>query len=550
MTQFGKTGMTDTNTNALLLADDQPHSLDIKKEYSTILVVDDEEGILEITQEYFERKGYEVYTANNGIEAIKIIQTVKIGCCFTDINMPEMDGLELAEHIREIDNTLPVIIMTGYPSLDNTIRTLKNGVVDYLIKPVNLEQMEVSLRRIMRERGLFVENLILREEVERRERLRILNERLEGLNQRFRSVNKELLSRVDELNILNRIMEDFSSSDSTDGIFNKVVSLGMEIVRADKVDFYIHAGDTSAFVPIATTDLDDSLSEGLSSELSSFFLDVIEDDKPCLISKNCGIAALTSNIESFMVVPIKIREKPFGVVSASIMVQKNDIGSTKHFSDKDIYYMSFLIQKAAAAIENIALYENIYNNLFSTLYAFVAALEVRDSYTRQHSTRVASVAHNIGKVMDCSEDELSVISVAGQLHDIGKIGIRDEILLKPGRLEPYEFEKIKEHPAIGADIVGKLGLWDREQDIIRHHHEYFDGRGYPDGLKEYQIPKLARILSVADAFDAMSSDRAYRKKMEKEKVVSIIKNGAGTQFDPEVVEAFLTIVDDVWPHDS
>jgi len=497
---------------------------------NTILIVDDEEGILEITEEYFERRGYEVYTASNGIEAVQIIKSVKIGCCFTDINMPEMDGLELAERIRQIDNTLPVIVMTGYPSLENTIRTLKNGVVDYLVKPVNLEHMELSLRRIMRERGLFVENLILREEIERKERLKALND--------------ELLARVDELNILNRIMEDFSISDSTYGIFNKVVALGLEVVKADKVDFYINAEHQSSFVPIASTSFKESLSEEIPVALSKFFMDVIADDKPCLISKNCGAVGLSHHIHSFMVVPVKIREKAFGVVTASIVYRDHC------FTDKDIYYMNFITQKAASAIENIALYENIYDNLFSTLYAFVAALEARDSYTRRHSTRVAEVSYVVGKTMGCSEEELDVLSFAGQLHDIGKIGIRDDILLKPGRLTDDEFEKIKEHPAIGADIVGKLGLWDREQDIIRHHHEYFDGKGYPDGLKGDSIPKLSRILSVADAFDAMSSDRAYRKKMEKDKVVAIIKGGSGTQFDPQVVEAFLTVVDDVWPHDS
>jgi len=497
---------------------------------NAILIVDDEEGILEITEEYFERRGYEVYTASNGIEAIEIIESVKIGCCFTDINMPEMDGLELAERIRRIDNTLPVIVMTGYPSLENTIRTLKNGVVDYLVKPVNLEQMELSLRRIMRERGLFVENLILREEIERKARLKALND--------------ELLARVDELNVLNRIMEDFSISDSTYGIFNRVVALGMEVVNADKVNFYINAEHVSSFVPIASTNFKECVSEEISLELSNFFLDVIADDKPCLISKNCGAVGLADHIQSFMVVPVKIREKAFGVVTASIIACPN------RFTDKDIYYMNFITQKAASAIENIALYENIYDNLFSTLYAFVAALEARDSYTRKHSTRVADVAYVVGKTMGCSEEELDVLSFAGQLHDIGKIGIRDDILLKPGRLTDDEFEKIKEHPAIGADIVGKLGLWDREQNIIRHHHEYFDGKGYPDGLQGDEIPKLARILSVSDAFDAMSSDRAYRKKMEKDKVIAIIKGCSGTQFDPNVVDAFLTIVDDVWPHDS
>jgi putative nucleotidyltransferase with HDIG domain len=205
--------------------------------------------------------------------------------------------------------------------------------------------------------------------------------------------------------------------------------------------------------------------------------------------------------------------------------------------------MSFITQKAAAAIENIALYENIYENLFSTLYAFVAALEVRDLYTRKHSTRVAKYAHMIAEEMGCSEEELDIISFAGSLHDIGKIGIRDDILLKPGRLTDEEYEKIKEHPVIGADIISKLGLWDSEMEIIRHHHERFDGKGYPDGLKGASIPKLARILCVADSFDAMNSDRAYRNKMDRSKVLEIIKENSGTQFDPEVVKAFLEVSD-------
>ncbi|MCK5312761.1 MAG: HD-GYP domain-containing protein, partial [Desulfobacteraceae bacterium] len=204
--------------------------------------------------------------------------------------------------------------------------------------------------------------------------------------------------------------------------------------------------------------------------------------------------------------------------------------------------MTFITRKAASAIENIALYENIYDNLFSTLYAFVAAVEARDRYTREHSTRVAKLAYKIGESMGCTEEELNVINFAGYLHDVGKIGIRDDILLKPGKLTDMEYEKIKEHPVIGADIVGKLGLWDREQVIIRHHHERFDGKGYPDGLKNNEIPKLSRILAVADVVDAMGSDRAYRRRMDYDRVLTIIKENSGTQFDPEVVESFLKIV--------
>ncbi len=503
----------------------------MKNNSINILVVDDEEGILDVTEGYFQRLGYEVYTAGNGLEALEILNRVTIGCVFTDINMPKMDGLKLAEKIREKDNTLPVVIMTGYPSLENSIQTLKNGVVDYLIKPVNLEQMELTLQRILRERELFIENLILKEEVERQERLKQLN--------------RELLERVDEVNTLNRVMEDFSLTDSSYGIFNKIVDLGVEELKADKVFFHIYSDEDKSLVNMASSDcgiendiINSLFGNNLSKAANEFVLDVLSTDQnPCLIAGQGKNERLDEVVHSLMIVPLKIRDKIFGVATA-FLFEKG-----RAFTEKDIYYMNFITQKAASAIENIALYENIYDNLFATLYAFVTAIEVRDLYTRKHSTRVAKYAHMIAKEMQCSEEELEVINFAGSLHDIGKIGIRDDILLKPGALTDEEFEKIKEHPVIGADIISKMGLWDREMGIIRHHHERFDGRGYPDGLKGGEIPGLARILCVADSFDAMVSDRSYRKKMEKSKAIGIIKENSGSQFDPEAVQAFLRIED-------
>ena len=496
-----------------------------------ILMVDDENVILEVAEEYFQKKGYQVYTAGNGIEALEILNREQIGCVFTDIKMPEMDGLDLAEQIRMKDNTLPVVIMTGYPSLENTIQTLKNGVIDYLIKPVNLEQMELTLKRILRERALFVENLILKEEVERQERLKKLN--------------NELLERVQEVNTLNRVMEDFSSADSSYGIFNNIVDLGVEELKADKVFFHIYSDQDKSLALVASSDLSienetvcSLFGKDLSKAAYKFILDILKkDSNPCLISDAGKNKHLDDVVNSLMVVPVKIRDNIFGIASAF------SFSKDKHFNEKDIYYMSFISQKASSAIENIALYENIYDNLFSTLYAFVTALEVRDLYTQKHSTRVAKYAHMIAQEMGCTDEELDIIRFAGSLHDIGKIGIRDNILLKPTQLSAEEYKKIKEHPVIGADIISKLGLWDREMVIIRHHHERFDGKGYPSGLKGDEIPKLSRILCVADSFDAIDSDRAYRKKMGKKEVFSIIEENSGPQFDPEVVKAFLTIAD-------
>ncbi|MCK5509446.1 MAG: HD-GYP domain-containing protein, partial [Desulfobacterales bacterium] len=165
----------------------------------------------------------------------------------------------------------------------------------------------------------------------------------------------------------------------------------------------------------------------------------------------------------------------------------------------------------------------------------------RDSYTQQHSNRVTKIAIVIGKEMGCTSEELDILNFAGHLHDIGKIGIRDIILLKPTTYTEEEYNIIKEHSIIGANIIGHLSLLESEKEIIKSHHECFDGTGYPDGLKKEEIPLLARILSVADVYDAISTNRSYRKKMEKNNIIKIMKKGSGTQFDPDVIDAFLKL---------
>ncbi|MBU1170079.1 MAG: response regulator [Proteobacteria bacterium] len=489
----------------------------------TILFVDDEESILEVASEYFLQKDYHVITAVNGKDALTVLENTEVDCCFTDINMPGMDGLELAEHIREIDMTIPVIVMTGYPSLENTINTLKNGVVDFLIKPVNLEQMELCVRRVLMQRKVFEDNLLLKKELDSKKRIEALN--------------IELLGKVDELNNLNKIMNDFEQVTSSRELFIRVVELARDITHADESRLFIISPTQEKPFQVTASSAKGSISHPIEPAVEALVLEIVEDGIPLLVSQCTGVKDLPERILSAMAVPLKIRDKVFGVVTAFV-----EDGNYR-FDEKDLYYLSFMGTKAADTAENIALYETISENLFSTLRAFVKAVEARDAYTKEHSNRVAEMAVALGREMGCSEEELNLLNFAGRLHDIGKIGIRDNILLKPGRLTDEEFEIIKEHPVIGAMIVSQLGLWDRETQIIRHHHERFDGSGYPDGLKGVAIPFLSRIMSVADAYDAMASDRAYRKKLDLEKVSSIIRDGSGAQFDPRVVDTFFKLVE-------
>ena len=503
----------------------------MQNQMERILFVDDEQSILNIASEYFKHKGYQVLTAHDGLEAVEILKKDRVDCCFTDINMPGMNGLELAEHIRNCDNTIPVIIMTGFPSLENTIQTLKNGVVDFLIKPVNLNQMELCVRRVFNQRRLFIENVLLQKEVENKAKLEKLNQ--------------ELMVKIEELNVLNRILSDLSATTATTDVFNRIVNMANEITQSNMARFSV-VNDavrepfeivmaTNGRMALVRDDAERQSVANLRKDLNPLVLETVNDEIPLLIAEAAECDRVLNGMLSVMMVPLKIRSKVFGVLQAAVT------DGQKRFNEKDLYYLSFMAQNAANAIENLALYENIYENLFSTLYAFVNAIEARDRYTQQHSSRVTSISLVIGKAIGCTSEELEVLNFAGHLHDIGKIGIRDDILLKPGKLTTEEFEKIKLHPTIGANIVGQLGLWEREQQIIRCHHERFDGAGYPNGIQRDEIPLLSRILSVADVYDAISSDRAYRKRMEEDQVLKIISDGAGTQFDPELVSIFLRL---------
>ena len=500
----------------------------------TILFVDDEEAILKVVTEYFGRKGYQTLTARNGRDALDLLKNNAVDCCFTDINMPEMDGLELAEALHRQDNTLPVIVMTGFPSFENAIQTIKNGVVDFMVKPVNMRQMELCLRRALQQRDIYAENILLKKEIEGKNRLEDLN--------------RELVYKVDELNTLNNILTSFATIGSTADIFKRAVELALEVAHADRALFFVINDSVREPFEVASATAGDGVRSGpgpagdpnlaaghsgsIGANLSSIVLEVVNDQLPLLISDSQNARDLGNEILSFMAVPLKIRQKVFGVLTASIL------NGRQRFSEKNLYYLSFLTQAAANAIESLALYDNIYENLFSTLYGFVNALEARDLYTRQHSNRVTEISVLLGRELGCSSEEIDTLNFAGHLHDIGKIGIRDDILLKPGRLSANEFEKIKEHPVIGANIVAQMGLWEKERWIIRSHHERFDGTGYPDGISGDNIPFLARILAVADVFDAMASDRAYRKRMAYSRIFDFITGGAGHHFDPNVVSAF------------
>jgi putative nucleotidyltransferase with HDIG domain len=240
-----------------------------------------------------------------------------------------------------------------------------------------------------------------------------------------------------------------------------------------------------------------------------------------------------------VIVPLSEGENLFGWLAAFNHVDGAEFGTVE----------ASLLSSVGAILGihsgNIELYRQQSEFLAGVVRALSSAIDAKDPYTCGHSDRVARAAVRLAEELGCDRRTLNTIYLSGLLHDIGKIGVDDQVLRKPGKLTDEEYEHIKTHVRVGQKILLDLKKLDDVLPVVLHHHESWDGRGYPSRLAAKNIPLAARIVAVADAFDAMGSDRPYRKGMPDQKIDEIFRSGAGRQWDPEVVEAFFRARQDI-----
>ncbi|MBU4563538.1 MAG: response regulator [Desulfarculus sp.] len=493
----------------------------------SILLVDDEPNIREALAEYLTSlNNHSLTTAASGPEALEKFQPGKFDCAFLDLKMPGMNGVELLAQLKELDKTLPVVIMTGFPSLDAAIDTMRQGASDFLVKPFNLDQVKATLERVVREHRLLQENLRLSERLKHQERI----ERL----------NQELSRRVREQQVLHQISEAIDHMHTSEAIYQGIADLSATNLEAGKTAVLLLEPSSGQLVAIAVSGFSPEVVGQVAGQLDQgLFGKAAAGGKPVMghLESMEEAGRLLAVSGSMLCLPIMIHEQTLGLL---VLGEKR---GGLPFRGEDVFLSRFLLQKAALSVENIALYESMASNLHSTLGALVRAMEAKDPYTRQHSRRVTNLAVLTAEVMGLELHQVESLKFAGYLHDIGKIGIKDHILLKETRLTPAEYQEIKRHPAIGESIVRAMDLSQDERHIVRHHHERWDGDGYPDRLAGKDIPLLARLVAVADAYDAMTSDRSYRASRTMTQAVDELAKCAGNQFDPMVVEGFLQMLE-------
>jgi PAS domain S-box-containing protein len=239
--------------------------------------------------------------------------------------------------------------------------------------------------------------------------------------------------------------------------------------------------------------------------------------------------------DDVLLVPLMVKDKHIGYLTV------DEPADGKIPSLETVRLLELFSYQAAVAIDNLRLYSDLERSYYGTLKAFVAAMDAKDPYTKGHSENVRFHALNIARQLKLPEEQVKLIDFSSLLHDIGKLAIRDEILTKPSLLSDHEYQEVKLHPVIGSHLVSEVESLLKVAPIIHSHHEHYDGSGYPQGIKGDDIPLEARIIAVADAFEAMTSDRPYRKAFDLKVAIKRLQDAAGTQFDKEIVRVFIKL---------
>jgi len=469
-----------------------------------VLLVDDNASVLRFLASAFSSNNCQVTTASTAEQALEQLVDDPFDLVVSDIKMPGLSGLDLLRAVKGKQPSTPVVLITGVPSVNSAVFGLRHGAYDYLPKPFSVTEVKDLIGRVRRDRAEGNGNVNypagLTEELARRQ------------------AGVEAISGIGEVALQGLEPSVFAE---------KVLEYTMKSLRCDGALMLLRdqGGQFNA-----SRKGEASLVGQILALLYASFGEIVKTGgrETFVLTKPEhgfeGLAALVPGVGDAM----------------GILCVGRSAENGAFLPDEKALLLGYA-QTTAVALQKILLREHLERNLIDTISSFVIALESKDPYLKGHSARVSLYSGELATVMGVPPAEVVLMSRAGMLHDLGKLVIMDNILRKPRQLTEEEFELIRTHPVVGDKILKPLRFLACEAKAVRHHHERYDGKGYPDGLKGDDIPLIARVVTVADAFDAMTSDRPYRGKRPLATAMEEIVRGSGTQFDPLAADAFSTI---------
>ncbi len=529
-----------------------------------ILYVEDNKENLQLIARILEAAGYEMVVAEDGVSGIEVAKRERPDLILMDINLPDMDGYAAATLIKSITGLCqtPLVALTANVMKGDRERTLAAGCDGYIPKPIHVKGFVAEVEAYLGGKKDDVE--IKEETVYLKEHNLHLVERLEREIAELKRAHADRLyhyerlkERTDELSLLFDTTTLISSSLDLRGILDASVQLvtqkistafsRMILFNFSEDRLILKASYAVRTLPWKTDgEVSYPITESLLfNQMKDAWLPLLlkKGDLPPITSEEGSLfTGNLTELQSLLVLPIIRKGARVGLLSLGEIRKWERAPFT---SDK-IRLCHAVANQMGNAIENATLYEDVVEKSLQlklanldSVQALAGALETKDLDTKGHSDRTMAYALAVAKKMGLSEQEQEWGQYAAVLHDIGKIGIPESILKKPGKLTHEEYEVMRRHVTYGGMIVRKIKFLDPIVSSVEADHERWDGNGYPRGLKGEEIPLLGRIVAVVDAYDAMTANRVYRKAPGKAFAIEELRRCAGSQFDPTVVEVFL-----------
>lgn len=487
-----------------------------------ILVVEDDPSLAHLLKLALTRHTATVVTVATGRDALGALAASPFAAIATDISLPDTSGIALIERLREAAPAAGIVAMTGLVDVDVAVQAMKAGADDFLGKPFNVDilwhmlekAMTARQQRIDADRAKAYRRLAYTDALTGSPNRRYIDEFLEGALAAARLDGTPLT--VAYLDIDNfKLLNDYLGHQYGDEVLRRVVR-ELKACVAPPARFGRFGGDEFVVVFPGQVALDvAAIMEELRVAVAG--IEVLSGTRRALpLRLSCGLAAF------------------HGHEPARDLIAEAE----------DSMYLDKSLASAPSRPSSFDALDSPFNaTSMKALRSLVKAIDRRDSYTRFHSDHATQLATTLAQELGLDEGHVRALMLGGPIHDLGKIVVPDEILRKPGPLTLGERRTMEEHPLMGAAITAAVTDIDAVVALVRHHHEKFDGSGYPGGLARESIPLATRLFSIADAFSAMTTDRPYRKSLTFEAAVDQIERGAGTQFDPDFAREFVRMLE-------
>jgi len=502
-----------------------------------ILVVDDDPNVVEIITESLNREGYVTESASDGEDALLKFERFDPDLVILDVHIPKIDGFQVCNHIssNEKNYDTPVLMISDDILSDSAMEGLKCGAKEIIKKPFSVDEivaktnsylLQADEKKIIKEKNTLLENELQRGRAD------------------YDDVHRELKRKVLNLRTLFDLSQDLNKlRDPQELIHVLCLTFIGQLGISSVAIFNAESLDTEKLIFAGGTGVQENVLRTLSFSRESKLIE-------CLVS-NGGVL----DLEVRDISDEATEEKKFlfdlGFKYCFLMVAKSNLVgvilagkkiNNQKYSENDLEMFSFLCHSATNGLANSKLYSELQDTYLSTIKVLVSTIEAKDPYTNGHTKRVVKFAKLLAEKVGLSKKDQEIVSFGAALHDIGKLGVYENILNKSSELTEKEWKVIKSHPEIGANIVKDMKFLEPARDLVRHHHERLDGSGYPDGLRGEEISIGARIVAIADSFDAMTSDRPYRKALSYREGIIQLKKQIN-KFDKEIIQHLVDLIE-------